>query len=273
MSGRPVAIAAALRAADLADLAAEVAAVEGAGADLVHLDLCVPAAACPMLGPALCRALRPHVLTRLDLHLAGLPDPALLAACGRRTRWPDRRAAGRAAPPGLLRAIRRAGAAPAWRSRPASIRAIWAIWGGISIWSTRFCCPGRPRPGPWRHWRPRLAGARSPCRSKAGSRRTARPLVGPVPMSWLQGRGVRGRPCRRSVDLCPEHPRSAARGQPGLTGRRRSGPLGSHPNGKGVPPWLHPAGLRVRLARPDFALPDTRAGSGPATRFAGPTVC
>jgi ribulose-phosphate 3-epimerase len=113
MSGRPVAIAAALRAADLADLAAEVAAVEGAGADLVHLDLCVPAAACPMLGPALCRALRPHVLTRLDLHLAGLPDPALLAACV--GAGPDGLIVGLPGglpPPGLLRAIRAAGAAP-----------------------------------------------------------------------------------------------------------------------------------------------------------------
>jgi ribulose-phosphate 3-epimerase len=79
MAPRPIRIAPSLLAADFTRLGAEVAAVEAAGADWLHLDIMdghfVPNIS---FGPALVRALRPVARMPFDVHLMIAPaDPYL----------------------------------------------------------------------------------------------------------------------------------------------------------------------------------------------------
>jgi ribulose-phosphate 3-epimerase len=81
MSQRPIIIAPSLLAADFARLAEEVAAVERAGADWLHLDIMdghfVPNIS---YGPVVLKALRPHTKLPFDVHLMIAPADPYLAA-------------------------------------------------------------------------------------------------------------------------------------------------------------------------------------------------
>jgi ribulose-phosphate 3-epimerase len=78
---KPVRVAPSILSADFAQLGAEVAAVEAAGADWIHVDVMdghfVPNIT---IGPSVVRALRPHAKIPFDVHLMIAPvDPYIEA--------------------------------------------------------------------------------------------------------------------------------------------------------------------------------------------------